>query len=332
MGKTVFILGAGASRAFGEHMPIGSGLADQISDRLYEEFEGRNDESPISNALRRLPGGLSGEHTRAASHIVGALQAKSSIDELIDDWPNFPEVAQVGKASIAACILQAEQKTLLNLPLSRKADWGRALRTLRETWAGQLFRAIGAASMPNAFQAFHDTAFVTFNYDRCLEQFLLANFIHSSGMMDRAAFNAMSNIEIHHAYGALGEILPSEHDSVETPYGSDDVWAISRAATRIKTFSEEPGDVSRIQSLILGAKRLVFLGFGYHPRNLDLLFGVGREAPEVECWGTTSGLTRRATAIVNERFTSAASKRVWQPIFADEFMVEHIDDVVTLYG
>lgn len=334
MKKTVFILGAGASKAFGDHMPIGSNLADQISEALYAEFHERvESKSPIRSALRRSPSGLSSEHERAATLILGALQAKPSIDELIDDWPAFPEVAEVGKAAIAACILKAEQECSMKLPMSQKADWGRVLRGVRDSWAGQLFRAVGSrTSMPNAFLAFRDIAFVTFNYDRCLEQYLLANFMHSSGMAPDVAAAAMAHIEIHHAYGSLGDLPLGAGSGRETEFGSDEHWAVVDAARRIKTFTEQPGDVSRIQSLVLNAQRLVFLGFGYHRRNLDLLFGVGRNAPPVECWGTDPGLSRRARAIKDECFEACQTRSSWKQVMADVFLQQHVDDIVAFEG
>lgn len=262
---------------------------------------------------------------------MGALQAKPSIDELIDDWPEFPEVAEVGKAAIAACILRAEQNCSMKLHLSEKANWGRVLRNIRESWASQLFRAVGArTSMPNAFMAFRDIAFVTFNYDRCLEQYLLANFMHSSGMAADVAASAMGHIEIHHAYGSLGELPMGKGDETETEFGSDEPWGVMNAARRIKTFTEQPGDVSRIQSLVLNAQRLVFLGFGYHRRNLDLLFGVGRNAPQIECWGTDPGLSRQARATKNECFDACKEYSTWKDVMADEFIQQHADDIISL--
>jgi hypothetical protein len=331
MGKSVFVLGAGASRAFGDNMPIGEQLAEQIEMRLFEEFHDRSNPTPITNVLTRRPGGMTGAHERAADYIIGALQGKPSIDELINDFPDFPEIADVGKAAIAVCILHAEAQTQLNLALSEKARWGRTLRTLRRSWASKMFREIGGVDLSRraALEALSGVAFVTFNYDRCLEQFLLANFMHTSSMTVGQATDALKQIEIHHVYGDLG-LLPimTSQPGKEANYGSDETWVAVQAASRIRTFTEEQRDPDRIYSVIAQARRLTFLGFGYHERNLDALFGPANPCPNIPCFGTRADMADRAKRRMHQRFMHSPSI-VWEDCYADPFMEKYGDDILS---
>lgn len=325
LGKLVFVLGAGASRAFGENMPIGAQLADTIQEKLHREFSRKGHDGPIKNGLRRRPGGMNGAHEAAAVQIIASLQSKPSIDELIDEWPDRPEIAEVGKAAIAASILEAEAETQLSLSLEEKAEWGLILRKLRDTWAGTLVREIGGPSAHRRELArlFSEVAFVTFNYDRCLEQYLMANLLHTASMSYGAAADALRNIEIHHCYGSLGDLPFGSSDGV-VDYGSSDLWAVMRASERIKTFSEDPGEVGAIQSLVQSARRIVFIGFGFHDRNIDLLFGEGLKVPRRSvCMGTQVGLRPRVIRNVDARF--ADCNPMWEDCYADKYMEKMAD-------
>src|SRR6185437_8892977 len=105
----VFIIGAGASKDFGQNMPVGPELADRIERILNEEFgRGGTPDGPISNALALSAGGFGANHVIAANRIRRAIHTKDSIDDLLDEWKDIPEMLQVGKVAIAHIIQQAE--------------------------------------------------------------------------------------------------------------------------------------------------------------------------------------------------------------------------------
>ncbi|MCY1646473.1 hypothetical protein OVA11_05110 [Caulobacter sp. SL161] len=331
MGKTVFVLGAGASKDFGNNMPIGEELAATIDDMLIKEFADASMHSDglVKDAFRRGTG-LYREHRAAAIQIGKSLHSKSSIDELIDEWSDFPEFSNVAKHAIAAALLTAEFRSNLCHSIHDEVAWASAFRPMRDSWASWLFRNVGGQGVQrrHAFQAFSDVAFVTFNYDRCLEQFLLANFMHTCNLHQDVALAALNNVEIHHAYGRLGP-LSSDGTLFTVPYGSTDPYHIHKAATQIKTFTEEveSGAAQRIRNTIFHAGRLIFLGFGFHNRNLDLLFGNNCNCPDIPVFGTSSILETRAWTQPAARFETA-SRQFWRKMIASEFMRTDGEDVL----
>ncbi|MET3666870.1 hypothetical protein [Caulobacter sp. 1776] len=169
---------------------------------------------------------------------------------------------------------------------------------------------------------------MTFNYDRCLEQFLLANFMHTCNLPQESALTALDNIEIQHAYGWLGPIVADRHPK-SVPYGTTDPMHVSWAASQIKTFTEEveSGAAERIRNTILCADRLIFLGFGFHDRNLDLLFGKNCNCPEIPVAGTNSLFETRAWSRLAARFQTAASQ-LWLNDNTSSFMKNRGEDVL----
>lgn len=323
MRKTVFVLGAGASKDFGASMPVGEELAATIDRTLLEEFSNGStaSEGLIKNSFRQH-GGLTPDHRKAALQIGKSLHSKPSIDELIEEWKEFPELAAVAKRSIAASLLIAESQSALMIPLDDEIGWATAFRPLRNSWASWLFRNVGGEGVQRrqAFQAFSEVAFITFNYDRCLEQFLLANFVHTCGLAEDVARAAMQQVEVHHAYGSLGALAPAS-TPVSTPFGGADTWSVQSAAAQIKTFTEEveSGAAEKIRHTVAKASRIIFLGFGFHERNLNLLFGDCGNCPAVPVAGTCSILDTRAWRVPASRF-EAASRQTWDRRFAAEFM------------
>ena len=112
---------------------------------------------------------------------------------------------------------------------------------------------------------------MTFNYDRCIEQFLLSRFTHTLALSSDAAREALGRIPIYHAYGSLGNLADTSN---RVDFGASDMFT-PLAASGIITYTEEveTNRVKQIRELISVADKLVFLGCAYHPQNLELLFG-----------------------------------------------------------
>jgi hypothetical protein len=61
------------------------------------------------------------------------------------------------------------------------------------------------------------------------------------------------------------------------------------ASGRLKTYTEEDHDqvnLKKIHTLVRNAKRIVFLGTSYHPKNMELLISAGQPRLDCEIWGT----------------------------------------------
>ncbi|MET3666871.1 hypothetical protein [Caulobacter sp. 1776] len=161
MGKTVFVLGAGASKDFGNAMPVGEELAAIIDRMLIGEFADASMSSDglVKDAFRRNTG-LNREHRAAAIQIGKSLHSKPSIDELIDEWSDFPEFTNVAKHAIAAALLTAELNSSLCRAITDEVGWASAFRPMRDSWASWLFRNVGGQGVQRrqAFQAFSSVA------------------------------------------------------------------------------------------------------------------------------------------------------------------------------
>jgi len=109
----------------------------------------------------------------------------------------------------------------------------------------------------------------------------------------------LGELEIVHLYGQLG-FLPWQGEKGR-PYEPDiRDESVVTAAEGIKILSERDDNASefkRAHELILEARRIVFLGFGYHQTNLqrlkmpELLSRMARNDPS-PAWGTAFGLGR----------------------------------------
>jgi hypothetical protein len=170
----VFVLGAGASKDFGDSMPIGSTLAFNIEQQINKEFSQGAADGPIKTAIMRSPGGLSGAHTNAANRIRNSLFAQPSIDDLLNEWRESPEMLEVGKVAIANAILEAERKSVLGPSASGDQDKGyAAIANLRDCWMAYLLRNLQSGfNRRELEQVFSNVGFIIFNYDRCIEQYL----------------------------------------------------------------------------------------------------------------------------------------------------------------
>lgn len=278
--RLVFVIGAGASKAFGDIMPIGSQLAERIERQLSQEFAGDTSaaKGPIASALSVPPGGMTTKLFEAARAVRSGLIHQASIDNLLHEWSqDSPEMVLVGKLAIAYLIFKAEEGSALGSFKGNELEKAfSAIGQLRNSWPGYLMQNLKRETTRrrDVADVFSDIGFVVFNYDRCLEQYLFWAF-RSAGLSKDAAVEALSGIPVLHAYGTLGQLPFMAGAEEHVPFGASSTY-LKKAAEGIKTYTEEnhdPDHVARIRHMVHHAGRLVFLGFGYHPKNLDLLLG-----------------------------------------------------------
>ena len=280
--RTVIIVGAGASSEL--QMPSGPELLSRLVQtfdfsRLGTEAQSREG-LLVARHLAKLgerTGRDANDMLAAAHRLRSAARMGRSIDTVIDQNDHDPQVVAAGKLAIAFLVGQAETRATLrdaprlpgDLPLLGKPE---------ETWLywlGQLF----TAGLPRSKleQAFRDVAIIAFTYDRSIEHFLPFALTMAYGMTLREAQEIVArNLVIHHPYGVVGRLPWQQGQDAHAEWaGSDQAWNIQAIAGQIRTHAERQADrewVSRIRRTVAEAKRIVFLGFGYHPQNLDLLF------------------------------------------------------------
>ena len=72
----------------------------------------------------------------------------------------------------------------------------------------------------NVSQIFDNVSFIVFNYDRCIEHFLLFVLQNAYGISDREAGKILvEKLRIIHPYGVVGDICQEARSSADTANG-----------------------------------------------------------------------------------------------------------------
>jgi hypothetical protein len=245
---TVFILGAGASNSFG--YPLGKNLIDIIiknfdpdnSRRTVDLFEGLGfSENDISSFRSKLK-----------------LSAAPSIDSFLE--PRGEDDRYLGKLAIAYALIPFENTDTLFYDNS----WYKILlEKLKTTF--------------NDFDK-NKISFITFNYDRSLEHFLVTALQNQFNKTETQVAEKLKKIPIVHLYGKLG-LLPWETakpDEYTREYNSKILPHLLRRSTKslkiiYDSLELDNADFKQARQLLSSARRIYFLGFGYHKDNLERL-------------------------------------------------------------
>jgi hypothetical protein len=285
--RTVFVLGAGASCAYG--FPAGYDLGWEIYTALSEEngdlaVTARNAGVPYAT----IP--LFREHFPAA--------ARSSIDALLQTRPDFLEL---GKICIAARLMPRERDERL-YPDNPEALAARS--GVRLDWYGHLLDRI-LPTEPDQFVA-NRLSIITFNFDRSFERRLFLTLQGNYGLDTDHTATLAQQIPVIHVHGQLGAPgwYPGEKHS--RPYGGesteDDVIRVGR---RLRIVHEEIGPeiTDRIAPCLKEAELVYFLGFGYHKLNLDKL-GIPASVAPARVRGTARGSKTGEQQSICSRFVT----------------------------
>lgn len=326
--NVIFIIGAGAGKEFGDAMPVGSELAQQIENRLDSELNAlaEGDYGEISKALMAAPAGFNHQHEFAMRRIRDGIQSKDSIDEFVDEWSDIPFLSEVAKLCISDRILYAERKSLIFPLEGGEGDHARHLRALGSSWLGLIARKINPdCRRRDVYDCFKGVEFITFNYDRCVERTLYHIFNKTIGLDVNLSEKLVNDIPIHHVYGSLGDMW--ERGSRIIDFGALSHSALS-ASRGIKTFTEEVESkhLNVVRSSVSRADRIVFLGFGYHQRNMDILFG-GEEPLDSLVYGTNIGVSNRINGNIARYLERNRRERRWQASSCSELLTTYADEI-----
>ncbi|MBN8844558.1 MAG: hypothetical protein J0H88_15065, partial [Sphingomonadales bacterium] len=268
---------------------------------------------PIYVALLRLvdeQGWVENKFFASGREIADAMQLALSIDTFLESHCENREYVQLGKLGIARAISMAEAES----KLQPRDHGGKTfeIRALAGTWyyslARQLFTGI-PANRPDL--AFENVSFVVFNYDRCLQLFLQKAAEVYFRIRAQEAEKLIANVRFIHPYGSLGSIFPGAAEYV--PFGSGEFDLIT-VASRIKTFSESCDLQAQIRRAVAQADTLIFLGFGFHAQNIELLsvasdFGTNDPPTHQRVFATTKGMSKSDAAVVAEQVGQALRGR-----------------------
>ncbi|MEH2590276.1 hypothetical protein [Bradyrhizobium sp. AZCC 1721] len=271
--KTLFIMGAGAGADV--NMPVGTKLALDIHNLTkvtlshgYVE-RGTFDEEFTRTFFERGKGNAQ-SYLDAFDLIHKGIFFANSIDDFLNIHEGSPEVVEVGKAAIIRSILLAEKASHLFVDPSNIYNT-LDLMKVHTSWLTKLMRVLGPGrKAPDVEHVLDDVTFINFNYDRCLEHFLMHALHLQYGITRERARQIVGNAKIIHPYGWVG---PLER----VPFGGPPHGGLSydELSKQIKTYTEQVEEESTLFSIheaIREADCIVFLGFAYHSQNMTLLF------------------------------------------------------------
>jgi hypothetical protein len=259
---TVLVLGAGASAPYG--FPVASELKEQICEAFVKDSAATR----LLHEGSEIPMNMFLEFREAFRK-----SGQSSIDAFLEHRPEFIEV---GKLAIAYCLIPYEvEDALFERTASRGGNWYQYL----------------SDKLNVSFDKFGENrlSIITFNYDRSLEHYLLTTLRNAHGRGDDECAEMLRKIPIYHMYGQL-----SRHpypDREARPYNPDrstyhDVGYAARGITLLHDKAKPELEASR--QVLKAAERICFLGFSYHPLNMERLRL--KDSSRRTVYGTTRGL------------------------------------------
>ncbi len=252
--ETVFILGAGASSHLG--YPLGSDLWKRIVEQLspIKDFGKISKEEHIREKERQKNRGLlieAGFPEDSINEFCENLRryGPRNLDEFLENNPKYRGLAKV---TIAQVLIPCEDDEMF---------------VKQQDWYQKLFDR-----MKETVDKFHgnNATFISFNYDRSLEQYLFHKLKYSEAGKADECVAAVKKLRFIHVYGKLGD-LPWQ-SSEGRPYKKTyDLNELLKASNGIMTAHEQRQNIEILENVFRNAKRILFLGFGFDMFNLKKL-------------------------------------------------------------
>jgi hypothetical protein len=297
--QTLFVLGAGSS--FEAGLPVGHEIARRIGNKADIRFEGSNvpvgaGDFPlfgqITNSLQDHPN----EYQQAAWLIRDGIVFAQSIDDFLDQHRTNAYVNAFGKAAIAKAIVEAELACKLYFnPFQGQEMFD--VSDLASTWFVKFMYMLGrGVAKENVREILDKVSFVVFNYDRCLEFFLVHALRRLYRLNEQEAQSIVNDLHIVHPYG----VVPSN-----VPFGNTGA-NFARIADQIKTYTEQMGAgdvISAVGAELSRAECIIFLGFAYHSQNMALLRPAERMKTR-PVFGTAFGMSDADVEVVSHDLAS----------------------------
>jgi hypothetical protein len=264
--KTVFVLGAGASKPYG--FPLGSELKQSIISNLSDitQFSLSTKNKFDKNLTQKFVDALKGT-------------SLTTIDNFLEKKTKFREI---GSYAIAFTLLHYEIVTNLLPP---------------RDWYYHIFRSLDfEKNTPST----SNITFVTLNYDRSLEYFLdkAIEYDCADELIEHSRLK-LSKLKIIHPHGSLGE-YPITNYSPSYSDGS----ILEKAAKEIRITADQIEDTLEFQEAkiaIWNASNLIFLGFGYDEKTVKRLT-TNITLPNKRILGTTLYISDNTRNFINGFF------------------------------
>ncbi len=307
--KTIFVVGAGASKEVG--FPVGSEMANEIADLLcFERYRGRlqkGNREFYNNFSRTMIGDNTlDHHLKAASQISKGLDLAKSIDNYIEAHQHNPRISLCAKAAILHIILKEENKSPLYIDAANPRS-SMNHRNLENTWYVQfakiLFEQVTLEKLDSMFK---NISIVCFNYDRCIQQFLISAVTSYFSVQDEHARRLVESLKIFHPYGSVGNLFEANQTGLIKYGRQPSEIDIVNVCKSIKTYTERIEESELVDSVRLEvskAETVVFLGFGFHPQNIKLLTSENRSRVQ-QVFATALGISVPDISVIEGQIRS----------------------------
>jgi hypothetical protein len=304
--KTVFVLGAGASCPYGYQS--GAGLRawiclNQGFRDIYLEYKHISNSMPTNEFISKF-----------------SKSSRQSIDLFM---AANPKLAPTGKYIIAFAIFEAEKRSQFREEARINHEWYSrsssehpAKVLLRkgyfqgEDWYSYLFNRLTAGlTKPDVLPDFSDDkiSFITFNYDRSLEQFLYESLSNTfTEVPEPEIVKCLKKLKILHVYGQIAPLRWQNSEQGVDYRPRIDGPLLEKSASNIKTIYEqkESSDLNEARGILAQAEQIFFLGFGYAEENLEILKLPDRTKKTIQIYGTAFGLEIREKLDIRSRITA----------------------------
>jgi hypothetical protein len=298
--QTLFIVGAGASAEV--DFPVGTQLARTIGAKMDIRFKhgfepvGTGDHDLYSHLVHSKPQ-EEDQLFKAAGRIGQGLPFAQSIDDFLDQHRTDRYVNLYGKAAIVQAVVEAEHNSHLFFNRLEGAETFDAEK-LTDTWFTKfMYMLCRGVPRENVSKVFEKVAFIVFNYDRCIEHFLIHALQRAYSIRFEDAAALVGKLHIVHPYGSVGDLS-------KVPFGNTRINCVE-LAKGIKTYTEQADakDVTeKISSEVERAECMIFLGFAYHNQNLQILRPASRTSGKL-IYGTALGMSNSDVSVIQQQLT-----------------------------
>jgi hypothetical protein len=304
--KTIFILGAGASKDFG--YPDGPDLKGQIVSEL--KAAAQSGSSPLFDVLLQV-GNAREDILEFGRRLHRSL--RDTIDEFVEAHQANDALRRIGKQAVAYCIARCERdEALFNSP---GPHWYKILADFFQHNPGK----IGSAHF----------SFFTFNYDRslehCLREALLSGNAASSEGVEQDLLSRQNLCHVHGNVGPLPWQPPADHAD-RREYGQP---VTAASLTQIAYDILLPYESFRVhavhQEMLTSADVIAIIGLGFHEQNLGRIgFDQLTRTPGKQIFATTFNLQDEAKLRMLAQRPSVRTL----PLNAEEFVRQFLSNML----
>jgi hypothetical protein len=343
--KTVLVLGAGASCEIG--LPVGTELLSQISKLI--EFRKVAGEDGYSGGDLRLLGyalararendvrtdaEIVDDLASAATQLRQTASFSDTIDAALANFSN-PTARIVAKIAIFYILLDRERRSALFID-RWTGNVDLAQHDVKEkTWyaefVGRMFEGVKISQVEECIS---NLRIVSFNYDRCFQQYLRLNISHRFHIPLAEATELTGRLAMSWPYGTLGR-LPGEIDGVSSlEFGASLDERFLPDFESIRTFADGTGAERNgipVAEVLKGASQVILLGCGYHIQNLEILRGDASSIRRLylTTYGVQGADYERALDYVNSTVLAGSKiKPIAWSNTTKTFMDEHARDLM----